>query len=77
MKGNKQIFSSNRAERIKGYKKMFKEQKDSYSPPKDIAKDITEAMEAQGFEISVEEASAYLRASYASFDRKYYLKHRR
>ena len=77
MKGNKQIFSGNKAERIKGYKKMLKEQKNVYSPPKDIAKDITEAMAAQGFEVSLEEAMAYLRASYASFDRKYYLNHRR
>ncbi len=77
MKGNKQIFSSDRTERVKGYKKLLKEQKEQYSPPKDIAKDIAEAMEAQGFEVSLEETMAYLRSSYATFDRKYYLKHRR
>tara|TARA_R110002110_G_scaffold104875_6_gene264110 strand:- start:84 stop:320 length:237 start_codon:yes stop_codon:yes gene_type:complete len=75
MKGNKQIFSKNRPDRIKGYKKLFREQKDKYSPSKLIAKDLVEAMEAQGHEVTVKEALAYLMSSYAVHDRKYYMDH--
>ena len=74
MKGNKQIFSKNKGERIKGYKKLLKEQKDYYAPP-NISHDLVEAMEAQGYKVSVEEATAYLKASYAVHDRQYYLAH--
>jgi|TARA_R110000824_G_scaffold133608_3_gene296411 hypothetical protein len=77
MKGNKLIFSSYKEERIKGYKKLIKEQNDSYSPPKDIVGDIVEAMLAQDFKITKEQAMAYLKASYAAFDRRYYMNTRR
>ena len=77
MKGNKQIFSNNKEERVKGYKKLFKSQGESYDPPKDIAKNIVEAMEAQGYEVDVKQAIAYMKSSYAVFDRKYYDKCRR
>ena len=40
---------------------------------KDIVKDIVEAMEAQGYDIDTKQSLAYLRASYAAFDRRYYL----
>jgi len=73
MKGNKLLFSRYKAERIKGYKKLLKKQTDDYKPPKNIVQDIVEAMCAQGYEISKEEASAYMKASYAAFDRRYYL----
>ena len=73
MKGNKLIFSKYKEERIKGYKKLLKEQKDSYNPPKDIVKDISEAMLAQGHKVNLAHVEAYLRASYAAFDRRYYL----
>tara|TARA_Y100001937_G_scaffold70392_1_gene95839 strand:+ start:6669 stop:6902 length:234 start_codon:yes stop_codon:yes gene_type:complete len=73
MKGNKLLFSRYKADRVKGYRKLLKKQDTSYKPPADIVKDIGEAMEAQGFETSKEEVSAYLRASYAAFDRRYYL----
>ena len=75
MKGNKQIFSKNKTDRIKGYKKLFREQKEYYAPRKDIAKDLVEAMEAQGFDITIKEAIAYLQSSYAVFDRRYYIAH--
>ena len=75
MKGNKQIFSKNKIDRIKGYKKLLREQKNYYTPPKDVAKDLVEAMEAQGYEITVKEATAYLKSSYAVFDRRYYIAH--
>ena len=77
MKGNKLIFSNYKEERIKGYKKLIKEQTDSYSPPKDIIGDIREAMLAQGHKTSKEDVEAYLRASYAAFDRRYYMNMRR
>jgi len=77
MKGNKLIFSKYKEERIKGYKKLIKEQNDSYNPPKDIIGDICEAMLAQGHKVSKKHAEAYLRASYAAFDRRYYMDNRR
>ena len=73
MKGNKLIFSKYKQERIKGYKKLIKEQNDSYKPPKDIIGDICEAMLAQDYKVSKEDVEAYLRASYAAFDRRYYM----
>jgi hypothetical protein len=75
MKGNKQIFSNRKAERVKGYKKLFKKQNNYYSPPKQIAKDLVEAMEALGHDITLQEALDYLKCSYAVHDRKYYLTH--
>tara|TARA_Y100001937_G_C6871240_1_gene220684 strand:- start:201 stop:431 length:231 start_codon:yes stop_codon:yes gene_type:complete len=72
VKGNKLIFSKYKKDRIKGYKKLLKEQGKNYDPPKKIAKDIVEAMEAQGYEIKIEQAIAYMKASYAAFDRNYY-----
>jgi len=72
MKGNKLIFSKYKKDRIKGYKRLFNEQNKSYDPPKRIAKGIVEAMEAQGYEIKLEQALAYMKASYAVFDRDYY-----
>ena len=75
MKGNQLIFSKYKKDRIKGYKKLLKAQKSNYEPKKDIAKDLVEAMEAQGYEVDVEQALAYLRSSYAVHDRDYYLQH--
>ena len=75
MKGNKQIFSKYKADRIKGYKKLFKSQDKYYDPPKDIVKDIMEAMEAQSFVVTKEQVTAYLKASYAAHDRKFYMRH--
>ena len=72
MKGNKLIFSKYKKDRIKGYRKLLKEQGKYYDPPKKIAKDIVEAMEAQGYEIKLEQAIAYMKSSYAVFDRDYY-----
>ena len=72
MKGNKLIFSKYKKDRIKGYKKLLKEQGKNYDPPKKIAKGIVEAMMAQGYEIKLEEAVAYMKSSYAVFDRDYY-----
>ena len=60
MKGNNQLFSSRKAERIKGYKKLFRKQGDYYKPPKDYARDIVEAMQALGHDISIEEAMDYI-----------------
>ena len=77
MKGNNQLFSSRKAERIKGYRKLFKKQKDYYKPPKDYARDIVEAMQALGHDISIEEAMDYMRSSYAAGDRRFYLQTRR
>ena len=57
---------------MKGYRKLLKEQAKYYDPPKKIAKGIVEAMEAQGYEIKLEEAIAYMKSSYAVFDRDYY-----
>ena len=75
MKGNKQIFSKYKADRVKGYKKLLKSQDKYYDPPKDIIKDIMEAMEAQSFIVTKEQVTAYLRASYAAHDRKFYMQH--
>tara|TARA_R100000008_G_scaffold34486_1_gene19498 strand:- start:1084 stop:1317 length:234 start_codon:yes stop_codon:yes gene_type:complete len=77
MKGNKQIFSSSRDERIKGYKKLFKAKGNDYDPPKDIAKGIVEAMEAQGYEVDEKQVMAYMKSSYAVFDRNYFTNTRR
>lgn len=77
MKGNKLIFSRYKDDRIKGYKKLLKQQKDSYNPPKDIIGDIVEAMLAQGHEVTKKDVEAYLRASYAAFDRRYYMNNRK
>jgi hypothetical protein len=73
LKGNKLIFSKRKEERIKGYKKLIKNQEENYTPPKDIAKDIVEAMLAQDYKIDIERALCYLKASYAVFDRRFYL----
>tara|TARA_R110002074_G_scaffold393530_1_gene580083 strand:- start:925 stop:1167 length:243 start_codon:yes stop_codon:yes gene_type:complete len=75
MKGNKLIFSRSKEDRIKGYKKLLKSQKENYQPSKAIAADIVEAMEAQGHEVTVAEAAAYLISSYAVHDRRYYLEY--
>ena len=72
MKGNNLLYSKYKEERIKGYKKLFKVQKKTYEPPKHIAKGIVEAMAAQGYIIKLEQAFAYMNASYAVFDRDYY-----
>ena len=77
MKGNKQIFSKYKEDRIKGYKKLFKTQEKEYDPPKDVVKDIAEAMLAQGHKVNAEQVTAYMKASYAVFDRKYYMETRR
>ncbi len=77
MKGNKLIFSRYKDDRIKGYKKLLKQQKDSYNPPKDIIGDIVEAMLAQGHEVTKKDVEAYLRASYAAFDRRYFMNNRK
>ena len=77
MKGNKLIFSKIKEDRIKGYKKLLKSQKEYYKPPKDVAVDIVEAMAAQGYEVDVKEVLAYLTSSYAVFDRRYYLRDRK
>tara|TARA_R110002110_G_scaffold402996_1_gene620612 strand:+ start:168 stop:398 length:231 start_codon:yes stop_codon:yes gene_type:complete len=72
MKGNNLLYSKYKEERIKGYKKLFKVQKKTYEPPKHIAKGIVEAMSAQGYDIKLDQAVAYMNASYAVFDRDYY-----
>ena len=77
MKGNKQIFSKHKEDRIKGYKKLFKIQEKEYNPPKDVVKDLVEAMLAQGYKVDAKQATAYMKASYAVFDRKYYMETRR
>tara|TARA_B100002019_G_scaffold292437_1_gene315512 strand:+ start:2502 stop:2735 length:234 start_codon:yes stop_codon:yes gene_type:complete len=77
VKGNKLIFSRYKDDRIKGYKKLLKQQKDSYNPPKDIIGDIVEAMLAQGHEVTKKDVEAYLRASYAAFDRRYFMNNRK
>ncbi len=76
MKGNKLIFSKYKKDRIKGYRKLLKEQGDYYSPPNRIARDIVEAMEAQGYSVDVKQAEAYMKSSYAVFDRDYYMRPR-
>ncbi len=75
-KGNNLIFSNLKKDRIKGYRKAFKKQENVYKPSKDIAKNLTEAMEAQGYDVSVEEAMAYLKASIAVHSRDFYMNHR-
>ena len=77
MKGNKLLFSKYKSERVKGYRKLLKKQDTSYKPPSDIIRDIREAMEAQGYVISKEQVAAYLKASYAALDRRYYLERRK
>jgi hypothetical protein len=77
MKGNNQLFSSRKADRIKGYKKLFKKQGDYYKPPRDYAKDIVEAMTALGHEVTLQEVEDYMRSSYAAGDRRFYLETRR
>jgi len=77
MKGNKLLFSSYKTERIKGYRKLLKKQDDSYKPPRNIISDIREAMEAQGFKVTAAQVEAYLKASYAAFDRRYYLERKK
>ena len=76
MKGNKLIYSKYKKDRIKGYKKLLKEQENNYIPPKHIAKDIVEAMHAQGYDIKIDQAIAYMKSSYAVFDRDYYQRSR-
>jgi len=75
IRNNKLIFSSNKEERKKGYKKLFK-QKD-YQVKRDLAKDIAEVMEVLGYDVTVEQAMAYLKCSHAVFDRNYHLNSRR
>ena len=77
IKGNKKIFSKLREDRVKGYKKLFKQQEKYYCPSKEIAEDLGEAMEALGYEVDVDQALAYLKSSYATHDRKYYLRNNR
>ena len=76
MKGNKQLYSKHKAERVKGYKKLLKAQEGSYEPPKHIAKGIIEAMAAQGYKVDLKQVLAYMRSSYAVFDRDYYERNR-
>ena len=77
IKGNKKIFSKSREDRVKGYKKLFKQQDKNYSPPRDVAEGLVEAMEALGYEVDIDQALAYLKSSYAVHDRKYYLRNNR
>ena len=72
MKGNQQIYSKYKDERIKGYKKLIGAQEEYYTPPKQIAKNIIEAMKAQDHKVSLEQVLAYMKASYAVFDRDFY-----
>ena len=76
-KGNRLVFSNLKNERIKGFRKLFKKQEDEYKPNKDIAKSLTEAMEAQGYDVTLEQAMAYLKASIAVHTRDYYVQHRK
>jgi len=76
MKGNKQLYSKYKAERIKGYKKLLNAQEKNYDPPEHIAKGIVEAMAAQDYKVSLEQALAYMKSSYAVFDRDYYERNR-
>ena len=77
MRGNKLLFSNYKAERIKGYRKLIKKQTVQYAPPRHIVQDIAEAMSAQGYDVSKEEVGAYLQASYAAFDRRYYMENKK
>ena len=72
MKGNKQLYSKYKEERVKGYKKLLKAQEKNYEPPKHIAKGIIEAMAAQDYKVDLKQVVAYMKASYAVFDRDYY-----
>ena len=72
MKGNQQIYSKYKAERIKGYKRLIDTQEKYYTPPKQIAKNIVEAMKAQDHKVNLEQVLAYMKASYAVFDRDFY-----
>ena len=76
MKGNQQIYSKYKAERIKGYKRLIDAQEENYIPPKQIAKNIVEAMKAQDYKVSLEQVLAYMKASYAVFDRDFYERNR-
>ena len=76
-KGNNLIFSNHKKDRIKGYRKAFRKQDQFFKPSKDIAKSLVEAMEAQGYDITLQEALAYLKASIAVHSRDFYVKHRR
>ena len=76
-KGNRLVFSNLKDERIKGFRKLFKKQEDEYKPNKDIAKSLTEAMEAQGYDVTLEQAMAYLKASIAVHSRDFYVQHRK
>tara|TARA_R110000751_G_scaffold240465_2_gene341058 strand:+ start:435 stop:668 length:234 start_codon:yes stop_codon:yes gene_type:complete len=77
MRGNKLLYSNYKAERVKGYKKLIKKQTVEYTPPKNIVQDIVEAMAAQDYEVSKKEVDAYLQASYAAFDRRYFMESKR
>lgn len=77
MKGNNQIFSDVKEDRLKGYKKLLKKNEDMYKPKIDIAEAIVEAMEAQGYDVDVEQALAYMKSSIAAFERRYALDDRR
>ena len=72
MKGNKLLYSKYKKDRIKGYRKLLKSQKEMYQPPKRIVTAIVEAMAAQGYDVDKEQVTAYMNASYAAFDRDYY-----
>jgi len=72
MKGNKQLYSKYKKDRIKGYKKLIKTQEKYYTPPKQIVKNIVEAMSAQDYKVDIEQVVAYMKASYAVFDRDFY-----
>jgi bisphosphoglycerate-independent phosphoglycerate mutase (AlkP superfamily) len=76
-KGNNLIFSNYKKDRIKGYRKAFKKQEQFFKPSKAIAKSLIEAMEAQGYDVTLEEAIAYLKASIAVHNRDFFINHRR
>ena len=76
MKGNQQIYSKYKDERIKGYKKLIETQEKYYTAPKQIAKNIVEAMKAQDYKVNLEQVLAYMKASYAVFDRDFYERNR-
>tara|TARA_Y100000310_G_scaffold324115_1_gene385579 strand:- start:38 stop:268 length:231 start_codon:yes stop_codon:yes gene_type:complete len=72
MKGNKLLYSKYKKDRVKGYKKLIKVQEKYYTPPKQIVKNIIEAMSAQDYKVDIEQVVAYMKASYAVFDRDFY-----
>lgn len=76
MKGNKLIYSKYKKDRLKGYRKLIRDQEGDYTPPKRIVSDIVEIMEAQGYSIDPKQALAYMRSSYAAFDRDYFARTR-